>query len=198
MTANTQGFIRRTAAATAVLVALGLTAAAPAALAQDKEAMGSTEKVTAKVTIKSINPGTRHITVSTASGDTFSLKVPPEVHNFSTLKVGDTIHATYTREVEYVLSRNAPLPPDAEAAVAARAAKGELPAGVVANHIVVTGAVIGIDLANHTLKIVSPQGGEVYNVSVKSKAGRAAMAQMKNGDKITAYVTESMMISASS
>jgi hypothetical protein len=154
--------------------------------------------VTAKVTIKAINPGTRHITVATSSGDTFSLKVPPEVHNFSTLKVGDTIHATYTRETEYVLSRNGPLPPDAEATVAARAAKGELPAGVVANHIVVTGAVVGIDLANHTLKIVSPQGGEVYNVSVKSKAGRAAMATMKTGDKITAYVTEALMLSASS
>lgn len=195
MKANTKGLIRRTAAAASVLIALGL-AAAPA-LAQDKTSVSHSEKVTSRVTIKSIDAATRHMVVTTASGENFTLKVPPEVRNFSSLKPGDSIHATYTRQTEYVLSRNAPLPQDTEATIAARAAKGEVPAAVVANHVVVTGAVVGIDMANHTLKIVSPQGGEVYDVAVKSAKGRAAMANMKTGDKITAYVTESLMISAS-
>jgi hypothetical protein len=91
---------------------------------------------------------------------------------------------------------NTPLPPDAETTIAARAAKGELPAGVVANHVVVTGAVVGVDKAGHTLKLVSPQGGEVHTVTVKSPDGLKALDKVKVGDTITAYLTESLLMAA--
>jgi hypothetical protein len=183
------------AAAAAMLVVLALAAPA-AAFAASTTAEHSSQSVTTTATVTYIDPATRRIVVRGASGDLVSVKAPPEVRNFSQIKVGDKVKATYTVETEIVISSpNTPLPADTEATVAARAAKGELPAAVVANHVIVTGAVLAIDMANHTLKIVSPQGGEVHTITVKRADRQKAMAKLKVGDKITAYVTESMLLS---
>lgn len=188
---------RRAAAAAAIAAAIGVTAPC-AALAQPVTSLTDVRQASEKVTVVSIDRTTRHMVVRKASGETASLKVPPEVRNLDNLQPGDTISATYSIETEYALSPpNKPLPKDTQTLIAARAEKGELPAAVVANHMIVTGAVLGVDMANHTVKVVSPQGGEVHTVDVKSAEGRRLMGQLKPGDKITAYVTESLLISAS-
>ena len=74
-------------------------------------------------------------------------------------------------------------------------AKGDAPAAIVANHIVVTGAVLEIDPQAAKLKVVSPKGGEVHDVDVVTPEGRQLMAKLKVGDKVTAYVTEALAIS---
>ncbi len=174
--------------------ALALAAAPLAAAAQSVGGVGSTQSVSASVTVKSIDLATRHVTVATPSGETFTLKVGPAVQNLDKVKPGDTIKATYERSTVFVLSKpNTALPADTETTIAARAAKGEVPAAVVANHLVVTGAVIGIDQENHTLELVDPQGGQVLKVNVKP-ANYADLANVKLGDTITAYVTESLLI----
>lgn len=199
MMTKTPGSGRNAAAAAAgLLIALGLAAAPSAGLAQEKAAVTRSETISGKVTIKSIDPATRRMVVTNSAGENTAMKVPPEVHNLDQLKAGDTINATYTLEAEFVLSApNTKLPPDTDTVIAARAAKGELPAGAVANHIVVTGAVVGLDKANRTLKIVSPQGGEVHTVKVTSADGIKALDKVKVGDTITAYLTESLLMSAS-
>jgi hypothetical protein len=184
----------------ATVAAGALAAAAPAfALPADMSAgIGSTQSVTAKVTVKSIDMATRHLVVTGADGQTFAMKVPDSVQNLAQVSVGDQITATYTRETVFALSPpNSALPPDTETAVAARAAKGELPAAVVANHVVVTGAVVGVDLDNHTLQLVDPKGGQVHTIKVTDPQRQQAMAQVKVGDTITAYVTESLLIAVS-
>jgi exosome complex RNA-binding protein Csl4 len=187
----------RAAAAAAIAAAIGVTAPC-AALAQPVTSLTDVRQASEKVTVVSIDRTTRHMVVRKASGETAALKVPPEVRNFDNLQPGDTISATYSIETEYALSPpNKPLPKDTQTLIAARAEKGELPAAVVANHMIVTGAVLGVDMANHTVKVVSPQGGEVHTVDVKSAEGRRLMGQLKPGDKITAYVTESLLMSAS-
>jgi hypothetical protein len=203
MTSKTGRLTGHSVAATAIFLALAF--AAPSALAQTATTTTAsttptssthTQSITTVVTVKSIDMGNRHMVVTSASGDEFAMKVPAEVHNLDKIKVGDKIRATYTRETELVISKgNAPLPPDSETTLAARAAKGELPAGAVANHIVVTGAVLGIDMANHTLKVVNPQGGQVHTIYVSLADRQKAMSQLKVGDKITAYVTESLLLS---
>lgn len=192
------------AGACAILAAVGLAAAAHAqapasavSTSTTPTSLSNVRQVSEKVTVVSVDPASRHLVVRKSSGETASLKVPAEVRNFENLKPGDTISATYTLETEYALSPpNKPLPKDTQTVVAARAAHGELPAGAIANHLVVTGAVLGVDMQDHTLRVVSPQGGEVHTVAVQSPEGRRLMAQLKPGDKITAYVTESMLIAA--
>jgi hypothetical protein len=196
--------VLRPAAAGAVALAcvLGVAASPAAAQAVAKSVTSNSltrvQKVTGHATIVAIDPATRHLTLKTEAGETDTLKAPDGMRSFDSLKVGDKITATYVRETEIVLSEpNKPPPKDAQAVVAARSAKGEMPAGVVANHIVVTGAVVGKDEAAHTLKIVSPQGGEVHNVAVSDPDGRKMLKKVKVGDKITAYVTEGLLLSAS-
>jgi hypothetical protein len=197
MTAKTPGFTQHAAAAAGLLIALGFAAAPAAVLAQGQVAVSRSESVSDKLTIKSIDPATRHVIVTNSAGENTAMKVPLEVQNFGQLKPGDTINATYTMEAELVLSPpNTKLPPDTDTRLAARAAKGELPAGAVASHIVVTGAVVGIDKEKHTLKIVSPQGGEVHAVKVATPEGVKAMQKIKVGDTITAYLTESLLLTA--
>jgi hypothetical protein len=196
MTSKTMPLPRRAPAAMASLFALAFAATPPVALSASRTVESNVQSVTSTVTVKSVDLTNRRAVVTGPTGDVFAIKVPASVRNFDQVKVGDKVRATYTVETELMISpRNAPLPPDAEATLAARAAKGELPAGVVANHIVVTGAIIGIDMANHTLKIVSPQGGQVHTISVRRADRQQAMANLKLGDKITAFVTESLMIS---
>ncbi|MGH6966154.1 MAG: hypothetical protein ACREE0_16850 [Phenylobacterium sp.] len=197
MMTKTPGSTRKAVAAAGLLIALGLAAAPASVLAQQKASVTRTETVSGKVTIKSIDQATRRVVVTNSDGENTSMKVPPEVHNLDQLKVGDTINATYTLDAEIVLSApNSKLPPDTETLIAARAAKGELPAGAVANHIVVTGAIVGVDKAKRTLKLVSPGGGEVHTVKVTSADGVKALDKVKVGDTITVYLTESLLMAA--
>ena len=184
------------AAIAAVAVAAGLAAAPLAADAQGMKAgAGSSRSATKTVTVKSVDAATRHVTVTDASGDTYTLKAPAAVRNFSQIKPGDKIKATYTIETEYVLSSpNSSLPANSETTIAARAAKGELPAGVVANHTVVTGNVLGIDMAAHTIKIVNKNGGQVHTIYVRNAERQKILPQVKVGDTITAYVTEALLL----
>lgn len=176
-----------------------LTAASPAVAASPDPlaGVGSLHRATVRVTIVSVDPATRHVVVDDGSGQHFTLKAPAEMRNFDQLQPGQKITATYAVQTAFALSPpNGELPPDTETTLTARAAKGELPAALVTNHIVVTGAVIGIDLPNNTLKVVSPKGGEVYSFEVRTEAGRAALPKLKVGDKITAYITEGMLLAA--
>lgn len=186
---------RRAGAIVATLAAIGLAAPA-AALAQPATVLQSTQRASEKVTVVSVDVANRRLVVRKDSGETASFKVPVEVRNFQNLKPGDVITATYYLETEFALSPpNKPMPADTDVTIAARARSGELPAAVVANRLVVTGAVLAIDTKAHTLKVVSPQGGEVHTFTVASPEGRQLMGQMKPGDTITAYVTESLLIS---
>lgn len=188
----------QTQALAAVAATILISMAPEAAFAQNAKAdIGRVESMTGTVTIKSIDPATRRLVVLNDAGEAISMTAPEEIRNFDQLRVGDKITATYTLKTEFVLSApNAPLPPDTQTLVAARAGKGERPSGTVANQIVVTGAVVGIDAANHRLKIVSPQGGEVHDVKVTSADGLKAFYKVKVGDRITAYVSESLMLAA--
>lgn len=186
---------RRAGAILATLAAIGL-AAPSAVLAAPGVTLENRQQASERVTVVSVDPATRHLVVRKDSGETASFKVPAEVRNFENLKPGDVITATYYLETEFVLSPpNKPLPEDTDTVLAARAQQGELPAALIASHMVVTGAVIGVDAKAHTLKVVSPQGGQVHTIAVSSPEGRRLMGQLKPGDTITAYVTEGLLIS---
>jgi hypothetical protein len=179
--------------------ALALTAiAAPAASrAQPSPAISDVQKVSETATVQSVDPATRHLVIKRPSGETASIKVPAEVRNFENLKPGDAIRATYYRETEITISKGSePLPEDTATVFTARAPQGGLPGGVIANRLVVSGAVVGIDKARNLVKVVSPQGGEVHEMEVRDPRGRELLGELKVGDKITASVSESLLIAA--
>ena len=178
MTQGARDFGRRLAVATGLSLGLLLVIPVSVALAQ-QPSITKADSITAVVTVKSVDMASRRLVVTTAAGEDITMKAPPEIQRLGDIKPGDKIRTTYTAEVELVLSQpNQPLPEDAQTVVAARVAKGDLPAGAIANQIVVTGAVIGIDAAGHSLRIVSPNGGQVHTVAVRSAEGRQAMEKL--------------------
>jgi hypothetical protein len=183
-------------AALAVLAAATLPLATPAAaFAKEPSLVNRTHEVSDTVTVKAIDKPTRHLTLTNGKGETYTLKAPAEFRRFDSLKPGDKIHVTYRAEVELVLSEpGGALPKDAAGMIAVRNRADATPGAVGASYLTVTGAVLGIDMAAHTIKIVSPQGGEVHTVAITREDGRKAMSRLKVGDKITAYVTESLLL----
>jgi hypothetical protein len=59
----------------------------------------------------------------------------------------------------------------------------------------ITGLVVGIDLGAHSVDVVNPQGGQVYNVHVTDPDRQARLPMLKVGDKITAVVSEALAVS---
>jgi hypothetical protein len=197
MTTTIQRLTRLAAATAATALALGFAAAPTGALAAQNGnvAYAKGSEITSILTVKAINAKTRELTVASESGEVSVVKAPSGIQNFSKIKVGDKIKATYTKETEIVISSpNQALPSDTEATVAARAAKGQLPAAVVANHMVVSGNVLAIDMAKHTIKMVNARGGEVHTFTVRAADRQRAMSKLKVGDTLTVYVTESLLI----
>jgi Cu/Ag efflux protein CusF len=155
------------------------------------------QKVSATFTVESVDLATRHVTLKRPSGERMTLQASKDVRNLEALKPGDTINALYYAEMEIALAQpGQPLPEEKQRVVSSRAKEGELPGGVVATHMVVNGAVVGVDKAKNRVKLVSPQGGQVHEFDVTSPEGRAMLQRLKPGDKITARITEGMLISA--
>jgi hypothetical protein len=165
------------------------------AQAADMAGIGRTESVTARATVKSIDQQTRVVTLQGADGTTFTLKVGDEVKNLPQVKPGDTVIAHYFTSTAYVLSpAGAKLPDDSLAVAGARAEPGEKPAGAVASKLVVTGLVVAVDPAQHTISLVDPAGGAIRTINVVTQAGQQNLKLVKVGDTITAIITEALLV----
>jgi hypothetical protein len=187
-------FLRPAIAAGAFTATLLLAAASQAAESGPQLKRGG--EVTETVTVVSFDPATRHLVVKTPEGETETLSVPTEARNAQNLKPGDTIKATYRLEAAIRISpHGAGTVENSQTMVASRAEHGALPGGRIASRTIVTGAVVAVDNAAHTVKLVNPQGGEVHTIYVPSEEGRALLAKLKPGDKVTAEISESLLIS---
>jgi hypothetical protein len=184
---------RLTSAATGVLAMLlaGPLSAAP----KSASLVSRSHAATSVVTVQAVDVATRHLTIANAKGETQTVKVPADYKRLADLKPGDKIRATYTVETEVSLLPPGAKPPEDQAGlVGARTVSGGPPKAGAASQITFTGAVLAIDMTRHILKVVSPKGGEVHEFEVIHEDGRKAMSKLKVGDKITASVTESLLL----
>jgi exosome complex RNA-binding protein Csl4 len=157
--------------------------------------IGSSRTVTAKVKVKSVNLATRRAILIGPDGTTFAVEVGAHVRNLDRVKPGDTIKATYNLTTEYVLSgRAGAAPADTDVVLAGRAAKGQLPAGAVAERTVTTDVVLGVDPAKNTLRLSNPNGGRIETVHVTNPLAQKQLHKVKVGDRVTARVTQSLLI----
>jgi Cu/Ag efflux protein CusF len=158
--------------------------------------VGQSGAVTVRATVKSIDLATRHVTLVGPEGNPFTLKIGDLARNLDQVHVGDQVRAAYYRSVVFVLSApNAPLPADSIAAAAASAPKGDLPAGAAMNRVTITGLVVGVDPAAHTLQMIDPTGGEIHTIAVTDPQRQAQLQNIKVGDTITTYITEALLVS---
>jgi Cu/Ag efflux protein CusF len=194
-----QASLRNTCLALAGCLALGvagLTASVPAwGQAAGMGGIGSSQTITARAKVQAIDLATREVTLVGPQGNAFAVHASDAVHNLDKVKVGDTVVATYYASIVLVLSSPGTQVPDSQVnAAAARAAKGQLPAGAVSTKVIVTGTVVGVDLVDHTISLVDPSGGMVHTFNVTDPRRQAALKRVKVGDSLTAIGTEAFAV----
>lgn len=191
-----------TVAAAAVIIS----AATPIALSHSAFAQGNptrsnvipeSETATINAKITAINPKTRAVTLVGASGHKVTVIAGPVVR-LSMLKVGDTVNAKYYRSVAFLLKppqggSSAPMSDDEMRQMTTQPAQA--PGGVGVRVTKVSGTVVGIDMAAHSVDVVNPSGGGVVTLDVTDPERIAMLGSLKVGDTITAVISEAMAVS---
>lgn len=166
------------------------------AAVQAPNTAGDAALLTATARVVSVDPQNRSVRLRGPRGRTFTVDVGPEVRNFDQIRAGDTVTVQYYESIAFTLGKpGTTLPEDTVSGGAARAQPGNLPAGMVARRITVTGLVTGIDMDAHTLDIVDPNGGGVQTIHVTNPERQRDMEAVKVGDTITARITQALAIS---
>jgi hypothetical protein len=134
------------------------------------------ESVTIHAKIAAIDPNTRAVTLTGASGHKVTLTAGPAVR-LDMLKAGDTVNAQYYRSVAFMVKppqggSGTPASDDELAQVIAQPVQA--PGGIGVRLTKISGTVVGIDIAAHSFEVVDPSGGGIYTVSVTDPS-RAAM-----------------------
>ncbi|WP_300783132.1 hypothetical protein [Enhydrobacter sp.] len=169
---------------------LSLLAFAPSGFAQDPSqpvgglSMTSAQSVDGRIT--SVDANARLVTVAMSDGRTVSGKVSESVGGLDLVKPGDRVHAVFEETVSFVLSGPNTATPT-NRAVAGMAASGpdRMPAGVVGSKSVSSWLVVATSVADNTISLVEPAGGQVHTFTVRTPEGRAALPRVMPGDKLT-------------
>ena len=174
----------------------GLTGPGPAwGQAAGMGGIGASQTITARAKVQAIDLVAREVTLVGPQGTVFVVHAGDAVRNLDTVKVGDTVVTTYYASIVLVLSAPGTQVPDNQVnAARARAAKGQMPPGALGTKVVVTGTVVGVDQANHTITLVGPSGGLVQTFDVTDPRQQAALKRVKVGDSLTAIGTEAFAI----
>jgi hypothetical protein len=151
------------------------------------------ESITFSGTIETIEKSSRSITLRGPKGNLLTMHVPPEVKSFDTMKVGDTINAKYYENV--VLRLKKPEEPDVNTnSDAVTRGTGAKPAGTAASQRIMTVKITAIDPQVPSITLAGPNNW-TYSSRV---ADKAALAQVKVGDRLDITWTDAVVMSLDS
>lgn len=149
--------------------------------------------VTLHAKITAIDPATRALTLTGASGQSVTITAGPAVR-LELLKVGDRVNAQYYRSVAFsVAGPGTTAPPDGAAGALAQPVQG--PGGVVFTLARISATVVGIDLADNSIDVIDPTGGAVRTLVVTDPSRIAMLPTLKVGDTVTATVSQALAVS---
>ena len=150
-----------------------------------------TTSVVAEGQITAVDPRARQVTVMLTNGRSVSGRVSEGVGGLDLVKVGDRVEAALDERLSFVLSPpGTATPTNREVTAMAGSRPNEMPAGFVATYDVSTWTVVRTDIANNTISLVQPSGGQVLTFDVRTPEGRASLPRVKPGDKLTAVKAE--------
>jgi Cu/Ag efflux protein CusF len=186
-------------AAAIICGALTLTAMLPhpaAAQTHPTLSVPETEAVTAQARIAAIDAKSRKVRLVDATGHTFTVTAGPAVR-LNLLRTGDRVDIKFYRAVAFAVA-----PPRVENGVPVNDDElkqillqpAEAPGGVGLRMIRVSGTIVGINMAAHSLDLVNPSGGGVFTVDVTDPARIQAMGSLKVGDTVTAVISEALAV----
>ena len=141
--------------------------------------------------VEAINMETREVTLRGPQGNAVSMVVGEEARNLDQVEVGDIVSAEYVRSLSIeVLPGDGTEPGAGGLTAAARAEKGEMPAGVVMDTQVVTATVEAIDMEANTFKLKFPDGAVEQFTARDPK--NLALAEV--GDLVVITTTEALAL----
>jgi ribosomal protein L6P/L9E len=147
--------------------------------------------VTVSASVEAIDKATRQVTLKGPKGNLNTVTAGPDVRNFDQIKVGDMVTVRYVEALTLTLKKGGKeLRGMTETPVAARAAAGERPAGVVANQTEVTANVIAVDAKTQTVTLKGPKQTVELRVPDPGQ-----FKLIKVGDQIQAVYTEAVALS---
>jgi hypothetical protein len=198
---KTHSLLTTTAIAIAAAVQVLPLALPQAAIAQANPVLSNiipeSEAVTLQAKITAIDPTNRWVTLAGASGHQVTIVAGPNVR-LDMLKVGDRVNAKYYRSVGFVVSgptggNGVPVSEDSIAQIIARPAQA--PGGVGVKLTKISGTVVGIDMAAHSVDVVNPSGGGVYTVDVTDPDRIKMLGSLRVGDTVTAVISQALAVS---
>lgn len=154
--------------------------------AQVKTITGEQETRTA--TVEAIEQASRTVTLKGEDGKYHQLYVPRDVKRFETLKVGDTVKATYYENVTLVPHDPAAKPVDTTSGATTRAA--DKAAATSAVQRTITATITAIDMKTPAVTFSGPNGW-TYTSRVEDKQ---ALAKAKVGDRFDITWTQAMVV----
>jgi hypothetical protein len=174
---------------------LAATLALPAAALADQASKASTDKpltraqsIEARSTVTAIDPSTRMVTLKTEDGQTFDVKAGPSVKNFSQIKVGDAVKATYTESIAFQVV------PKGETPGGASQSANRIPGGAEVEEQVTTSfKVASVDPATNILWVTLPNGN-TKKIQVQDPKAQERLKTLSPGNVVAVTYTESMAL----
>jgi len=171
------------------------------AAAQDTPTLPSvipeSEAVSIHAKITAIDPSKRWVTLAGASGQQVTMVAGPAVR-LDLLKVGDRVNAKYYRSVGFVVtppSGGTGVPTSDNQITQLLAQRVQAPGGFGVSLTKVSGTVVGIDLAAHSVEVVDPSGGGIYTIDVTNPSRVAMLGSLKVADTVTAVIAQALAVS---
>jgi len=177
-----------------MLIALSMVAALTFGISTTAKAEGVEfgDGVVITAEVVAIDRVDRTVVLLGSEGNVVAVEVGPEARNFDQIEVGDMVKAKYYESVALYLGKKGEKPGVTRGIVAARSAKGDMPAGAVVETVDVSAEIKSIDKEKRTVTLKLPDG---KNVTTKVDKSVKAFDTLKVGDSINARYTEAVAIS---
>ena len=156
---------------------------------------GSMERIKQEtVIVTAIDRSTRMVTLQNADGEKKTVKVPPDVKAYDTLKVGDRIDIDYQESLALSI-----LPPGSKPAMTERAGAGRMgehgtgPA-MGGREMTMSAEIISVDAAANKITLKGPKG-QIKTVTVADPQLQKKLPSLKAGQVVQLTYTEAMAAS---
>ena len=146
--------------------------------------------ITISARVVDINSTDRKLTLLKANGEKETIKVGAAAVNFDQIKKGDLVKITLTEETLIHLLKEGESPSDKKIGIVAGAAKGEKPAGVVAELKQITGTVTAINMKARTVTLEFEDGSS-KDFSVRDDID---LSRHSVGEKVLFIITDAIAI----
>ncbi|MFO1079515.1 MAG: hypothetical protein U1E23_02660 [Reyranellaceae bacterium] len=181
----------------AAVLALGTALPAGSASAQvtavPREGVAFNDQITQRVKIETVDPEERTVAFTQPSGRLLVLPVANGVGNLASIDDGSYATVTFTQIVT-VLNLRQKGPGSKEAR---REAMSGTPDAADIDSGRFTLTVVGVDLANNTVAVISGNGGEVHTYRANTIAKQDMLKKIKVGDVVIGMTTPLMVTAIS-